>query len=77
MAQDITNLIAPTFSSNKINYRIPDNSLTPTMADKDYFYSPEEKVFIFMDKPGEKNFVTIDFIGFDNSFFDGKTFKTI
>jgi hypothetical protein len=76
MAEDITGVIVPNFSNDNINYRIPDSNTTPSLSTKDYFYTPETKNFIFKTE-SQRTFVEIDFWGFDNSFFNGKTFTTV
>ena len=70
-------IIAPTYSPEFINYRIPDNDVTPSISNKDYFYSPDNKNFIFKSSNGVVSNVNIDFWGVDNSYFNNKAFTTI
>jgi len=70
-------IIAPTYSPDFINYRIPDNDVTPSISNKDYFYSPDNKNFIFKSANGVVSNVNIDFWGVDNSYFNNKAFTTI
>jgi hypothetical protein len=64
-------IIAATYSPDFINYWIPDNNVTPAISSKDYFYSANNKNFIFKFSNG------IDFWGVDNSYFNNNTFTTI
>jgi len=73
---DITKSILPNYSPDNIGYRIPDEITNRALSETDYFYTPETKNFIFMEK-GQKTFIEIDFWGFDNSFFNGKAFTTV
>lgn len=69
-------LILPTYSPNYLNYRIPDNITSPVISKKDYFYTPDNKNFMF--KEGDKvTSVNIDFWGVDNSYFNNNAFTTI
>lgn len=70
-------IIAPTYSPDFINYRIPDSDVTPSISNKDYFYSPDNKNFIFKSSNGVVSNVNIDFWGVDNSYFNNKAFTTI
>lgn len=70
-------IIPPTYSPDFINYRIPDKDVTPSISNKDYFYSPDNKNFIFKSSNGVVSNVNIDFWGVDNSYFNNKAFTTI
>ena len=70
-------IIAATYSPDFINYRIPDNNVTPSISSKDYFYSAKNKNFIFKSSNVIVSSVNIDFWGVDNSYFNNNTFTTI
>jgi hypothetical protein len=69
-------LILPTYSPNYVDFKIPDQITNPELSSKDYFYSPDNKDFVFKD--GEVNTtVNIDFWSLDCSYFNNKFFTTI
>lgn len=70
--------IIPTYSVDYVDYRIPDQITSPTISSKDYFYTPQNKNFIFKTSTQTFSYVNIDFWGFDNSYLvNNRNFTTI
>lgn len=70
--------ILPTYTPEYVNYRIPDQLVSPTISNKDYFYTPINKNFIFKTSSQTISYVNIDFWGFDNSYLiNNRNFTTI
>jgi len=70
-------LILPTYGPDFINYRIPDQITSPTISSKDYFYTADNKDFIFKQSNGVVSYINIDFLGLDNSYFNNRIFTTV
>lgn len=69
--------ILPTYEPNFINYRYPDNTTTPGVSSKDYFYSVNNKNFYFKNETGIVSSVNIDFLNLDNLYFNKRIFTKV
>jgi hypothetical protein len=71
-------VLLPKYPEYLINYRIPDNSVTPNISRIDYFITASFKNFMFKDSDTDKiNYLKIDFLSINNSFNINNNFTTI
>jgi hypothetical protein len=69
--------ILPTYGPDFINYRYPDNITSPTISNNDYFYTANNKNFIYKNETGVVTYVNIDFWSLDNLYFNNRIFTTV
>lgn len=69
--------IIPTYGSEYVPYRIPDQITNPTISNTDYFITADNKNFVFKNKSEEVLYVNIDFLSLDNLYFNKKLFTTV
>lgn len=70
-------IILPTYGPDFLNYRYPDQSVSPLISNKDYFYTADNKNFVYKNESGVVTNVNIDFLSIDNLYFNNRIYTKV